>query len=107
MNNKQILAFVASIGYVALYIDSETAIGPGESAWKRDLPCLSPQQYETLAVKVHRQMTRERSTNVSPAAIQRVAKSASNPTAPRGQDRVARSTTSARRPAARRSDGRR
>jgi hypothetical protein len=31
LTNTELLVFAASINYAALYIDSETAIGPGES----------------------------------------------------------------------------
>ena len=104
LTNTKLLAFAASINYAALYIDSTTTIGPGQEQWEQQLPLLTPEQRQVLEAKISRQQARlatERSANVSPAAIQRVAKLSSNP-APCGTDRPAGSSMVARR-----SDGKR
>lgn len=65
-----------------LYIDPTTTIGPGQEQWEQQLPLLTPEQRQVLETKISRQQARlatEHSANVAPAAIQRVAKSATNP----------------------------
>ncbi len=113
LTNTEILSWASLNNYAQLNISPTCVIRPGRERWEKRLPMLTEDERAALVTKINRQQTRLQrelatryGSNASPQSVQRLAKEDSMPV-PRHPDRPARSTTTGRRPAARRSDGRR
>jgi hypothetical protein len=101
LTNTEILSWAASTNFAYISVSPTCVIRPGRERWERRLQQLTPDERGLLIEKINRQQARlqrelaaQCGSNVPSQSVKRVAKEDSTPSA-------------ARRPAARRSDGRR
>jgi len=100
VTNDEILSWASMTNYAHCHIAPSCVIRCGRERWERRLPMLTDEERAALVTKINRQQTRlqrelaaQYGSNATSQSVQRLAKEDSTP-APR-------------RPAARRSDGRR